>query len=174
MLAGFHPLVAGWFERRFGTPTEPQALGWPAIQEGRDVLLSAPTGSGKTFAAFLHGLDGLFRDGLAGALPDETRILYVSPLKALSNDIELNLREPLAALREAAVAAGLPAPSIRAAVRTGDTPASRRQAMLKRPPHVLVTTPESGTSGAATSPCPWSGSRRWPSAAPSASACPRR
>jgi len=143
MLAGFHPLVAGWFERRFGTPTEPQALGWPAIQEGRDVLLSAPTGSGKTFAAFLHGLDGLFRDGLAGALPDETRILYVSPLKALSNDIELNLREPLAALREAAVAAGLPAPSIRAAVRTGDTPASRRQAMLKRPPHVLVTTPES-------------------------------
>ena len=143
MLAGFHPLVAGWFERRFGTPTEPQALGWPAIQEGRDVLLSAPTGSGKTFAAFLHGLDRLFREALAGELADETRILYVSPLKALSNDIEVNLREPLAALRAAAAQAGLEAPAVRAAVRTGDTPASRRQALLRRPPHVLVTTPES-------------------------------
>ncbi len=143
MLTGFHPLVAGWFTRRFGTPTEPQALGWPAIQAGRDVLLSAPTGSGKTFAAFLHGLDALLREALAGGLPDETRIVYVSPLKALSNDIEKNLREPLAALREAAADAGLAMPSIRAGVRTGDTPASRRAAMLKRPPHVLVTTPES-------------------------------
>jgi len=142
-MAGFHPVVAGWFEGRFGTPTEPQALGWPEIQAGRDVLLSAPTGSGKTFAAFLHGLDTLFREGLEGALPEETRILYVSPLRALSNDIEKNLREPLAALRQAAASAGLRAPSIRAGIRTGDTPASRRQALLKRPPHVLVTTPES-------------------------------
>ncbi|MEI6224628.1 MAG: DEAD/DEAH box helicase [Deltaproteobacteria bacterium] len=143
MLPGFHPVVSGWFEARFGTPTEPQAAGWPEIEAGRDVLVSAPTGSGKTFAAFLSGIDSLFREGLEGELPDETRILYVSPLKALSNDIEKNLREPLAALREAALAAGLRPPAIRAAVRTGDTPSSRRQAMLKRPPHVLVTTPES-------------------------------
>ncbi len=143
MLPGFHPLVSRWFESRFGTPTEPQAAGWPEILSGRDVLVSAPTGSGKTFAAFLSGLDALFREGLAGELPDETRILYVSPLKALGNDIEKNLREPLAALREAAREAGLRPPAIRAAVRTGDTPSSRRQAMLRRPPHVLVTTPES-------------------------------
>jgi len=143
VLPGFHPLVSGWFEARFGSPTEPQAAGWPEIQAGKDVLVSAPTGSGKTFAAFLSGLDSLFREGLAGELPDETRILYVSPLKALSNDIEKNLREPLAGLREAAQAAGLRSPAIRAAVRTGDTPSSRRQAMLRRPPHVLVTTPES-------------------------------
>ena len=143
MLPGFHPLVADWFESRFGSPTEPQAAGWPEIQAGRDVLLSAPTGSGKTFAAFLSGLDSLFREGLDGELPDETRILYVSPLKALSNDIEKNLREPLLALREAARAAGLRPPAIRAEVRTGDTPSSRRQAMMRRPPHVLVTTPES-------------------------------
>ena len=136
-------MVSGWFESRFGSPTEPQAAGWPEIQAGRDVLVSAPTGSGKTFAAFLSGIDSLFREGLQGDLPDETRILYVSPLKALSNDIEKNLREPIAALREAAAATGLRPPSIRAGVRTGDTPSSRRQAMMKRPPHVLVTTPES-------------------------------
>jgi ATP-dependent Lhr-like helicase len=140
---GFHPIVGAWLERRFGTPTEPQALAWPEIRAGRDVLVSAPTGSGKTFAAFLHGIDALLREGLREGLPDETRILYVSPLKALSNDIEKNLREPLAALHEAAAGAGLGAPAIRAAVRTGDTPASRRQAMLRKPPHVLVTTPES-------------------------------
>jgi ATP-dependent Lhr-like helicase len=143
MLPGFHPLVSGWFEARFGTPTEPQALGWPAIQAGEDVLISSPTGSGKTFAAFLWALDELLRDGLAGRLADETRVVYVSPLKALGNDIEKNLREPLAGLAEAASRAGLAAPEIRAAVRTGDTPASRRQALLRRPPHVLVTTPES-------------------------------
>src|SRR5512137_2623144 len=143
VLPGFHPVVSGWFESRFGSPTEPQAAGWPEIQAGRDVLVSAPTGSGKTFAAFLSGIDSLFREGLHGDLPDETRILYVSPLKALSNDIEKNLREPIAALREAAAAAGMRPPSIRAGVRTGDTPSSRRQAMMKRPPHVLVTTPES-------------------------------
>jgi ATP-dependent Lhr-like helicase len=143
MLPGFHPLVSGWFEARFGTPTEPQALGWPAIQAGQDVLISSPTGSGKTFAAFLWALDELLRDGLAGRLADETRVVYVSPLKALGNDIEKNLREPLVGLAEAARRAGLEAPEIRAAVRTGDTSASRRQALLKRPPHVLVTTPES-------------------------------
>ncbi|HET8724860.1 MAG TPA: DEAD/DEAH box helicase [Anaeromyxobacteraceae bacterium] len=143
MLPGFHPVVSGWFESRFGSPTEPQAAAWPEIQAGRDVLVSAPTGSGKTFAAFLSGLDALFREGLDGDLPDETRILYVSPLRALTNDIEKNLREPLAALRESAAAAGMRPPAIRAAVRTGDTAASRRQALLRRPPHVLVTTPES-------------------------------
>ena len=198
MLPGFHPLVSDWFESRFGSPTEPQTAGWPEIQAGRDVLVSAPTGSGKTFAAFLSGLDSLFREGLEGALPDETRILYVSPLKALSNDIEKNLREPLAAMQEAARAAGLRLPAIRAAVRTGDTPSSRRQAMLKRPPHVLVTTPESlyllltsekgrrslttvrkvmverstpwpATSAAATSPSRSNGSRRSARGARSAS-----
>jgi ATP-dependent Lhr-like helicase len=140
----FHPLVAGWFEGRFGTPTEPQRQGWPHIRAGRDTLISAPTGSGKTLAAFLACLDDLVREGLAGGgLPDETRVLYVSPLKALSNDIERNLSGPLVELGARAAAEGLALPPIRAVVRTGDTPASRRQAMQKRPPHVLVTTPES-------------------------------
>ncbi|MFL5272047.1 MAG: DEAD/DEAH box helicase [Anaeromyxobacteraceae bacterium] len=143
MLDLFHPLVAGWFARRFGTPTEPQALGWPAIHAGRDALLSAPTGSGKTLAAFLACLDRLVRQGVAGALPDETEVLYVSPLKALGNDIEKNLAEPLAELTAAAAAEGVVLPPIRVAVRSGDTPSARRQAMLRRPPHVLVTTPES-------------------------------
>jgi ATP-dependent Lhr-like helicase len=143
MLSGFHPLVSGWFERRFGTPTEPQSAAWPEIQAGRDTLVSAPTGSGKTFAAFLACLDRLLQEGLAGRLAAETEVLYVSPLKALGNDIEKNLREPLAALRAAAREAGQDLPEIRAAVRTGDTPSSRRQALLRRPPHVLVTTPES-------------------------------
>src|SRR5690242_14465105 len=93
MLQGFHPLVASWFERRFGTPTEPQEAGWPAIQAGQDTLVSAPTGSGKTLAAFLACLDRLVRQALEGALPDETEVLYVSPLKALGNDIEKNRSE---------------------------------------------------------------------------------
>jgi ATP-dependent Lhr-like helicase len=143
MLRGFHPLVARWFERRFSTPTEPQAAGWPAIREGRDTLISAPTGSGKTLAAFLACLDRLVRQGLAGALPDETEVLYVSPLKALGNDIERNLQAPLAEIAALARAEELPLPQVRVMVRSGDTPAARRQAMLKRPPHVLVTTPES-------------------------------
>jgi ATP-dependent Lhr-like helicase len=143
VLSGFHPVVAAWFAGRFGTPTEPQAAGWPEIRAGRDVLVAAPTGSGKTFAAFLAALDALLREGLAGRLEDETRVLYVSPLKALGNDIEKNLRQPLAEIRAAAEAGGLRPPEIRVAVRTGDTPASRRQALLRRPPHVLVTTPES-------------------------------
>ncbi len=143
MLETFHPLVRRWFERRFGDPTEPQALGWPEIAARRDVLVSAPTGSGKTLAAFLSALDGLLRDGLAGALPDETRVVYVSPLRALSNDVERNLLGPLAELSAAAARAGQQAPALRVALRTGDTPGSRRQAILRRPPHVLVTTPES-------------------------------
>ena len=133
---GFHPLVAQWFEAKFGTPTEPQALGWPHIQRGEDTLIAAPTGSGKTLAAFLACLDAMVREG--DALPDETQVLYVSPLKALANDVQKNLLEPLAELRK------LPGvPEIRAAVRTGDTPQADRQAMLRTPPHVLVTTPES-------------------------------
>ena len=139
----FHPAVEEWFGRTFGAPTEPQRAGWPAIQSGAHTLLAAPTGSGKTLAAFLAALDQLFRDGLEGNLPDETRIVYVSPLKALSNDIHKNLEEPLAGIR-AAVKAGCGRDiDIRAEVRTGDTPASKRQAMIRKPPHILVTTPES-------------------------------
>ena len=142
-LATFHPIVGQWFATRFGEPTEPQALGWPPIQAGRHTLIAAPTGSGKTLAAFLASIDRLLRDGLAGCLADETQVLYVSPLKALSNDIERNLDRPLTEIRAAAAAAGTPVPPIRVLVRTGDTPASHRQSMLRRPPHILVTTPES-------------------------------
>ena len=139
----FHPAVEEWFGGTFGTPTEPQRAGWPAIQSGAHTLLAAPTGSGKTLAAFLAALDRLFRDGLEGNLPDQTRIVYVSPLKALSNDIHKNLEQPLAGIR-AAVKAGCGRDvDIRAEVRTGDTPASKRQAMIRQPPHILVTTPES-------------------------------
>ena len=143
MLSAFHPLVARWFAARFGDPTEPQARGWPAIQAGRDVLIAAPTGSGKTLAAFLWCVDDLFRRAAAGTLDDRTSVVYVSPLKALGNDVEKNLLSPLAELREAARAEGLELPEIRTAVRTGDTPARDRAAMLKRPPHILITTPES-------------------------------
>src|SRR5438477_4578062 len=136
MLAGFHPSVRSWFEARYGTPTEPQALGWPCIQRGEDTLIAAPTGSGKTLAAFLACLDAMIHAG--EALRDETQVLYVSPLKALANDVQMNLLEPLAELR-----AVPEVPEIRTAVRTGDTPQSERQAMLRQPPHVVVTTPES-------------------------------
>ncbi|MGZ6144359.1 MAG: DEAD/DEAH box helicase, partial [Myxococcales bacterium] len=136
MPQGFHPAVSQWFEAKFGTPTEPQSLGWPRIQAGEDTLIAAPTGSGKTLAAFLACLDSMIREG--AALPDQTQVLYVSPLKALANDVRKNLLEPLAELR---AFAGVP--EIRAAVRTGDTPQNERQAMLRNPPHVLVTTPES-------------------------------
>jgi ATP-dependent helicase Lhr and Lhr-like helicase len=101
-LSSFHPTVARWFEQRFGEPTEPQREGWKAIRAGRNTLISAPTGSGKTLAAFLHSLDELFREGLAGPLPDETRVVYVSPLKALSADIHLNLAEPRREIRRLA------------------------------------------------------------------------
>jgi ATP-dependent Lhr-like helicase len=143
VLDTFHPLVARWFERRFGEPTEPQAGAWPEIAARRDVLVSAPTGSGKTLAAFLFAIDGLYREALAGRLGAEIRVVYVSPLRALGNDVEKNLKSPLAELAEAALAEGLPPPDLRVAVRSGDTPASRRAAMARVPPHVLVTTPES-------------------------------
>jgi ATP-dependent Lhr-like helicase len=139
----FHPAVEEWFGRTFGVPTEPQRAGWPAIQSGAHTLLAAPTGSGKTLAAFLAALDQLFRDGLDGNLPDETRIVYVSPLKALSNDIHKNLEQPLAGIRAALKAGYGRDLDVRAEVRTGDTPASKRQAMIRKPPHILVTTPES-------------------------------
>src|SRR5258707_5049165 len=139
----FHPAVAKWFEQTFGTPTAPQELGWPAIQSGAHTLIAAPTGSGKTLAAFLASVDQLFRDGLAGTLKDETLVVYVSPLKALSNDIHKNLEEPLAGIRAALKASEGRDVDVRSAVRTGDTPASKRQAIIRRPPHILVTTPES-------------------------------
>ena len=142
-LSSFHPLVQAWFRGRFDAPTEAQALGWPAIAQERHTLIAAPTGSGKTLAAFLTCLDSLVQSGLNGGLPERTRVLYVSPLKALSNDIQRNLSEPLAGITELAERKGTPLPEIRVAVRTGDTPASQRQAMAKRPPHILITTPES-------------------------------
>ena len=139
----FHPAVARWFEQTFGSPTEPQVRGWPAIQSGRHVLISAPTGSGKTLAAFLASLDVLFREGVETDLPDETQVVYVSPLKALSNDIRKNLQEPLAGIRASLSEINGREIDVRAEVRTGDTTAAQRQALIKKPPHILVTTPES-------------------------------
>ncbi len=139
----FHPAVARWFEQTFGSPTEPQLRGWPAIQSGRHALISAPTGSGKTLAAFLASLDALFRRGAEDHLPDETQVVYVSPLKALSNDIRKNLQEPLSGIRALLGEANGHDIDVRAEVRTGDTTAAQRQALIKRPPHILVTTPES-------------------------------
>jgi len=139
----FHPAVAAWFERRFRAPTAAQVQAWPAIVAGRHVLISAPTGSGKTLAAFLAAIDGLVRQGLAGELEDETQIVYVSPLKALSNDIQRNLQAPLAGIGECLRELGLPEVEIRTWVRTGDTPSGERERMRRRPPHIVVTTPES-------------------------------
>src|SRR5689334_19291596 len=138
-----HPLVQEWFVGRFGTPTEPQEQGWPHIIEGHTTLISAPTGSGKTLAAFLACIDRLVRKALAGDLRDCTEVLYVSPLKALGNDIQKNLEGPLGEILQLAGTRGLLMPDIRTAVRTGDTLPKERRAMLKRPPHILVTTPES-------------------------------
>ena len=143
VLAGFHPIVQTWFAERFAGPTAPQASGWPAIASGRDTLIAAPTGSGKTLAAFLACLDDLLRRALAGRLPDATQVVYVSPLKALSNDVQRNLEVPLEELRVVAAREGLAVPPIRVAVRTGDTPMAERGKMARRPPHILVTTPES-------------------------------
>jgi len=139
----FHPAVEHWFRKQFAAPTEPQARAWPAIQAGRNVLVAAPTGSGKTLAAFLAAIDHLVRSGLETPLPDETHVVYVSPLKALSNDIQKNLSAPIAGIREELAAMGLPDVEIRTLVRTGDTPQSERAGMRKRPPHIVVTTPES-------------------------------
>jgi ATP-dependent Lhr-like helicase len=142
-LAWAHPLVRDWFVAKFGTPTEPQEMGWPHILDGRTTLISAPTGSGKTLAAFLVCIDRLVRKALRGELADQTEILYVSPLKALGNDIQKNLEGPLGEILLLAGERGLLVPPIRTAVRTGDTLAHERRAILVHPPHILVTTPES-------------------------------
>ena len=142
-LAWAHPLVAEWFIRRFSSPTEPQIEGWPYILSGRPTLISAPTGSGKTLAAFLACIDRLVRKALAGELRDRTEVLYISPLKALGNDIQRNLEGPLSEIQALAGSRGVLMPTIRTAVRTGDTLMVERQRMLRTPPHILVTTPES-------------------------------
>src|SRR6266850_1802305 len=140
----FHPVLRRWWESRFDEPTAAQLEGWRAIRRGADTLIAAPTGSGKTLAAFLTAVDELFREGAEqGALPDEVRVIYVSPLKALSADIHKNLAEPRREIRALAEAMGYPAAKITAAVRSGDTPQGERAAMLRTPPHILVTTPES-------------------------------
>ena len=142
-LAWAHPLVREWFLGKFGSPTAPQELGWPPILDGRPTLISAPTGSGKTLAAFLICIDKLIRQAIDGSLAPSTAVVYVSPLKALSNDVQKNLEMPLREIQELAMARGYLCPPIRTAVRTGDTLPAERRAMLKRPPHILVTTPES-------------------------------
>src|ERR1700747_984875 len=142
-LSWAHPIVQEWFTARFGNATEPQELGWPHILAQRTTLISAPTGSGKTLAAFLTCIDRLVRKAIAGELTDRTEVLYVSPLKALSNDIQKNLEVPLGEIFQLAGQRGILMPEIRTAVRTGDTLAHERRAMLARPPHILVTTPES-------------------------------
>jgi len=139
----FHPAVANWFADSFAAPTAAQAEAWPAIKAGRHTLIAAPTGSGKTLAAFLAAIDDLVRQGLEAPLADATQVIYVSPLKALSNDIHRNLEAPLAGIREQLRRSGLPDVEIRTWVRTGDTPPAERDRMRRRPPHILVTTPES-------------------------------
>src|SRR3984893_13369939 len=142
-LDSFHPAVAAWFSRTFDAPTPAQERAWPALKAGQHVLVAAPTGSGKTFAAFLAAIDQLVKEGLQGALPVETRILYVSPLKALSNDIQRNLEAPLEGIREQLAVLGLPDVAIRAVVRAGDTSQAERAGMRRKAPHIVVTTPES-------------------------------
>jgi ATP-dependent Lhr-like helicase len=139
----FHPAVEAWFASHFAAPTAPQLAAWPLIKAGRNVLIAAPTGSGKTLAAFLAAIDDLVHQGVEAPLPDETQVVYVSPLKALSNDIERNLAEPLAGIRRELVGMGEPDVDIRTLVRTGDTPQTARAGMRRRPPHIVVTTPES-------------------------------
>jgi ATP-dependent Lhr-like helicase len=142
-LEAFHPITAEWFAAALGEPTAAQLRGWAAIRERRHTLIAAPTGSGKTLAAFLTALDDLTREALDDALPEEVRVVYVSPLKALSADIQKNLAEPRRGILARAAEDGVDLSPIASAVRTGDTPAAERAAMLKRPPHILVTTPES-------------------------------
>ncbi|HKP81133.1 MAG TPA: DEAD/DEAH box helicase, partial [Pyrinomonadaceae bacterium] len=139
----FHPAVARWFARSFPAPTDPQLQAWPEIKQQRHTLIAAPTGSGKTLAAFLSAIDDLVRLGVEGKLDDSTHVIYVSPLKALSNDVQRNLQIPLEGIQAELKDLGLPEVNIRTLVRTGDTPASERTAMTKRPPHIVVTTPES-------------------------------
>src|SRR5258708_14165450 len=142
-LSSFHPIVARWFSETLGEPTRAQTLGWAAIRDRRHTLIAAPTGSGKTLAAFLTTLDELVHEGLSAPLPDEVRVVYVSPLKALSADIHKNLAEPREGIGRIAAELGRAPPGITAAVRTGDTTPGERAAMLRTPPHILVTTPES-------------------------------
>src|ERR1051325_3476398 len=139
----FHSAVARWFERTFPAATEPQQQAWPQIKQQRHTLIAAPTGSGKTLAAFLSAIDDLVRLGVKGKLDDSTHVIYVSPLKALSNDVQRNLQLPLEGIQAELRSMALPEVNIRTLVRTGDTPASERTAMTKRPPHIVVTTPES-------------------------------
>jgi len=136
-LEGFHPTIQRWFAARFGEPTEPQKMGWPKIRGGNHTLICAPTGTGKTIAGYLSAIDSLARQG--SDLKNQTEVLYVSPLRALSNDVQKNLQGPLAEIR----ALDPSIPEIRVSVRTGDTPQSDRAAMRRKPPHILVTTPES-------------------------------
>src|SRR3990172_540400 len=143
VLDSFHPAVRAWFERRFKAPTEAQARGWPHVVTGRDTLIAAPTGSGKTLAAFLVAIDRLLRRAEEGPVEDAVEVLYISPLKALSNDIQRNLVEPLAEIAQVAREMGYTGGEIRTMVRTGDTTSSARQEIVRRPPHILITTPES-------------------------------
>ncbi len=139
----FHPLIARWFAGRFGVPTAPQSAGWPQIAAGRDTLIAAPTGSGKTLAAFLWAINRLIEPRTAGPAGDRTSVVYVSPLKALGNDIQKNLQQPLAEIQQLAAHDAVRLPDIRVLVRSGDTPAHERQSMLRKPPQILITTPES-------------------------------
>ena len=139
----FHPAIQTWFAKTFRSATEVQKQAWQSITQGDHTLLAAPTGSGKTLAAFLGAIDTLIKEGLLHRLPAQTRVLYISPLKALSNDIQLNLQQPLQEIREELLASGLDGIEIKAWVRTGDTPQSERVKAAKNPPHILVTTPES-------------------------------
>ena len=143
MNTSFHPLVQRWFAEKFQTPTPAQAQGWESIAAGKSTLIAAPTGSGKTLAAFLWSLDRLIKRALNGGLDECTSVVYVSPLKALGNDIAKNLQAPLAEIYDLAGREGILLPTIRVAVRSGDTPAQERQAMVRKPPHILITTPES-------------------------------
>src|SRR5436190_4191829 len=142
-LEQFHPTVRDWFRKQCTAPTAPQAEAWPAIKGGRHTLIAAPTGSGKTLAAFLSAIDDLVWKATSGDLADETHVVYVSPLKALSNDIQINLQQPLQGIQQNLESKGISSVEIRTLVRTGDTPAKDRAAMTKRPPHIIVTTPES-------------------------------
>src|SRR5437868_3821403 len=142
-LESFHPAVREWFLKQFPAPTEPQAQAWPAIKQKKHTLIAAPTGSGKTLAAFLSAIDDLVWKATSGNLADETHVVYVSPLKALSNDIQINLQQPLLGIQQNLEAQGISSVKIRTFVRTGDTPAKDRAAMTKKPPHIIVTTPES-------------------------------
>ncbi|MCA9018579.1 MAG: DEAD/DEAH box helicase, partial [Planctomycetaceae bacterium] len=140
---GYHPIIEQWFRTRFQGPTEPQQQGWPCINRGEHTLISAPTGSGKTLTAFLSVIDRLVKRSLAGDLDDEISVIYVSPLRALSNDMHRNLTQPLEEISQLLEEAGEIFTPIRVGLRTGDTPSSQRAALVKRPPHILVTTPES-------------------------------